>query len=284
MPTRWEVTKAVRASDLPAPSRLVMLVLADVAEVGTAEIPERFTPSLSVLARETGLGRSTVAEHLALLEAGGWLVRDRPDDAAMARGERTRYKLTTPMDDAVSNEDDVVSVNSSTLVQQKDYPSPAPGLPPSSNRTRVVQELDGGSPGAGLPYKEVRSSSDQSDLFGASPSAPPPENGKSEQSARDILAAFVDYCAKHDVKLPTRIRGHYAKVIKEALDDKFDGKLIRTTLAKMLADNVVNRPSLLPNRLVEAQTGPERRQRASPHNVYRNPMDQDEYDDWSARR
>lgn len=284
MPTRWEVTKAVRASDLPAPSRLVMLVLADVAEVGTAEIPERFTPSLSVLARETGLGRSTVAEHLALLEAGGWLVRDRPDDAAMARGERTRYKLMTPMDDAVSNEDDVLPVGSSALVQQTDHPSPAPGLPPSSNRTRVVQELDGGSPGAGRPYKEVRSSSDHSDLFGASPSAPPPENGKPEQSARDILAAFVDYCAKHDVKLPTRIRGHYAKVIKEALDDKFDGKLIRTTLAKMLADNVVNRPSLLPNRLVEAQTGPERRQRASPRNVYRNPMDQDEYDDWSARR
>jgi len=93
---RWRVTKAVRASDLPAPSRLIMLVLADVAEVGTAEIPERFTPSLAVLARETGLDRSTVQRHLAALDTAGWMVRTRPTPQEQWEGERTRYRLTIP--------------------------------------------------------------------------------------------------------------------------------------------------------------------------------------------
>ncbi len=96
MPTRWEITKAVRTSTLPAPSRLVMLVLADVAEVGTAEIPARFTPSLRVLAEETGLDRSTVKRHLASLETAGWIVRTRPNDTAQWNGERTRYRLDFP--------------------------------------------------------------------------------------------------------------------------------------------------------------------------------------------
>lgn len=94
---RWAVTKAVRASNLPAASRLIMFTLSDVAEVGTAEIPEQHTPSLSVLADETGLDRSTVRRHLALLETAGWVVRIRPDPAAArALGERTRYRLTVP--------------------------------------------------------------------------------------------------------------------------------------------------------------------------------------------
>lgn len=96
MATRWQVTKAVRASDLPAPSRLIMLTLADVAEVGTAEIPARFTPSLTVLSRETALAKSTVKAHLAELEKVGWIVRTRPDAKAQWHGERTRYRLDLP--------------------------------------------------------------------------------------------------------------------------------------------------------------------------------------------
>lgn len=97
MATRWEITKAVRASGLPAPSRLVMLVLADVAEVGTAEIPQQHTPSLKVLAGETGLDESTVKRHLASLEAAGWLERLRPSlEDARLRSVRTRYRLSLP--------------------------------------------------------------------------------------------------------------------------------------------------------------------------------------------
>ena len=93
---RWRITKAVRASDLPAPARLIMLVLADVAEVGTAEIPERFTPSIRVLAQETGLDASTVKRHLNALDKAGWLDRTVPDGTAQGRMERTRYRLTLP--------------------------------------------------------------------------------------------------------------------------------------------------------------------------------------------
>jgi DNA-binding MarR family transcriptional regulator len=80
-----------------------MLVLADVAEVGTAEIPARFTPSLVVLAAETGLDRRTVQRHLAALEESGWLVRTRPSPAEQWIGERVRYRLTVP--DRVAAED-----------------------------------------------------------------------------------------------------------------------------------------------------------------------------------
>lgn len=96
MASRWDVTKAVRASGLSAAARLILLVLADVAEVGTAEIPERFTPSLTVLERETGLSRSTIKRQLAGLEAAGWVVRTYPEGKAMRRGERIRYRLEVP--------------------------------------------------------------------------------------------------------------------------------------------------------------------------------------------
>lgn len=94
---RWRVTRAVRASSLPAPSKLIMLTLADIADAGTAEIPARFTPSLSQLAIETSLDRSTVKRHLAALDEAKWLERERPGTAeALGRGERTKYRLLIP--------------------------------------------------------------------------------------------------------------------------------------------------------------------------------------------
>jgi hypothetical protein len=74
-----------------------MLVLNDMADAGTAEIPERHTPSLTVLARETGLNESTVKRHLAELERLGWVVRSRPtEEGARLRSERTQYRLSAP--------------------------------------------------------------------------------------------------------------------------------------------------------------------------------------------
>lgn len=134
MTTRWDVTKAVRASDLPSPSRLIMLVLADVAEVGTAEIPEKFTPSLTVLARETGLSRSTVQTYLSRLEESGWITRTRPvTPEAMWRGDRVRYRLSIP---------EGVPVDGTGVARELDQgiPTDGPG---------VYRELDGGIPTAG---------------------------------------------------------------------------------------------------------------------------------------
>jgi hypothetical protein len=74
-----------------------MFVLADMADAGTAEIPPMHTPSLRVLAEETGLSPATVKRSLSLLEVDGWVLRDRPSmEAARAHGERTRYKLLVP--------------------------------------------------------------------------------------------------------------------------------------------------------------------------------------------
>lgn len=246
MTTRWEVTKAVRASDLPAPSRLVMFVLADVAEVGTAEIPEKFTPSLTVLSRETGLGRSTVARHLDELERDGWVERLRPDvEAARLKGERTRYRLLVP----------------STAV--------GPGVVPEGDQ--VVPERDQGSPGAGLDLvperdhpspaagrnKRSQISSDQTDLFTVTaPSATAAEEkptAERPENAQTLLGELLDLCTERKIVIPARIRGQYAKGLKNALDEGFEPDLIRRAYKAMIEAKKIGQPSLLTNFLVDQQ-------------------------------
>lgn len=90
---RYRITRAVRKSDLPSPSRLIMFVLADVADTGTAEIPPQRTPSVAVLAEETGLDRRTIQRHLDSLEEAGWLARARPSEREQWFGHRVRYRL-----------------------------------------------------------------------------------------------------------------------------------------------------------------------------------------------
>lgn len=244
MPTKFEVTKAVRASDLPAPARLVMFVLADVAETGTAEIPEQFTPSLKVLSLETGLNESTVKRHLNDLETAGWVDRRRPTiDDARLKGERTRYRLTIP----------------------GRTQSPAQGAQEAQQGAESTQE--GAQEAQGRAQKEPRAgrteSPNKEELNqanqGQPKTAPAEPFDAGQDTAQTIVGAWIDYCSTRDVKLPKRLIGQYAKLIKEALDDGFEANKVKTALAAMLADNVANRPSLLPNRLVEIQTGPERR-------------------------
>lgn len=161
MVTRWEITKAVRRSDLPAPSRLVMFVLADVAEVGTAEIPAKFTPSLRVLAEETGLDRSTVKRHLAALEVGGWLVRVRPDVQAQREGERTRYRLALPADAPE------VGAESAQGVGAQD-----PGVGAEGGRTVPPVGAESAQGGRTVRHQERQISSDQNPAPTVLPATP----------------------------------------------------------------------------------------------------------------
>lgn len=142
MATRWEITKAVRASDLAAPARLVMLVLADVAEVGTAEVPERFTPSVTVLERETGLSRRCVQDHLTKLEDTGWLKRTYPDAADMRKGDRVRYQLMNPMHRAQE------------MHQPNGTVEPSPTSASAPDASEVVQEMHQGDAGDAPLYTD----------------------------------------------------------------------------------------------------------------------------------
>lgn len=107
---KWRVNRAVRASDLAAPARLIMLVLSDMADSRTAEIPDVHTPSLAELAAQTGLNVATVKRHLAALEETGWVLRSRPSAVEKARHISTHYRLTVPSDGAESAIEDADSM------------------------------------------------------------------------------------------------------------------------------------------------------------------------------
>ncbi len=110
MTTKWEINKAVRASNLAPPSRLIMLTLSDMADANTAVIPERHTPSLAQIADETGLGRTAVKAHLNRLESLGWIIRSRPSEkAARLEHERTQYALAVPNPDEAWSLGDLAS-------------------------------------------------------------------------------------------------------------------------------------------------------------------------------
>jgi DNA-binding MarR family transcriptional regulator len=94
--SRFDVERAVMASDLPASARLVMFVLLAHCNANPVEIPAKFGPSLSALKKKTGLARSTVCSILDALEAQGWLIRDRPAVEQSRKHVRTRYQLAIP--------------------------------------------------------------------------------------------------------------------------------------------------------------------------------------------
>lgn len=126
------IQRAVLESDLPAPARLLMLTLLVRADFKTGIVPAEHTRSLSELATDTDLGRSTVARMLNMLEASGWVERDRPDVvAARSEGARTEYRLKVGGSPTMG------------LVPERDHEgSPAAG-------PLVVPLRDSGSPAAG---------------------------------------------------------------------------------------------------------------------------------------
>ncbi|HEY9473123.1 MAG TPA: hypothetical protein VIS06_04640, partial [Mycobacteriales bacterium] len=162
MPTRWEVEKAVLASDLDAPSRLIMLTLLALSDSDTAIVPEQWGPSLSVLTQKTNLSRATVAAKLNGLESAGWVVRSRPSAVeAWSKKARTQYALHKPTSPGGG------------LVQEVDQ-STSPGDGPE-----LVQDVDQSSvatsPGDGHVVKPTTSNLSQPTT---SSSATPPKPRK----------------------------------------------------------------------------------------------------------
>ncbi|MEV4001013.1 hypothetical protein [Actinomadura sp. NPDC049753] len=97
MGDRYDVERAIKRSGLPSPSRLILFVLLTHVTNGTLVVPSEYTPSLSLLAEETGLSRRAVADHLNRVEAEGWLKRLRPPvQKARTEKARTSYRITIP--------------------------------------------------------------------------------------------------------------------------------------------------------------------------------------------
>lgn len=94
---------AICNSDLPAPARLIALILANRADTPTG----RVKLSQNQIAAMTGLGRSTVKRHLETLEARDYVRLIRPPVWAAAKHhERTEYVLLLPreaVDKSVEN-------------------------------------------------------------------------------------------------------------------------------------------------------------------------------------
>lgn len=177
---KWRVNRAVRASTLPAPSRLIMLTLSDIAHAGTAELPPERTPSTPQLAAETGLSESTVKTHRARLEADGWIVMTRPTAAEAARHVRTKYRLAVP--------------TGSHLL------TPEPGEAGSGDDRANTRAPSGANPAGGQELTDSGASSrppieedDRNDLNDQPPSPPPAHSaaaephqpGRSEDEADD---------------------------------------------------------------------------------------------------
>lgn len=95
--SRWDFERAVLASDLPAPRRLILLALATRADAETCRIPDEYSPSHARIADDTGLSRRTVVDHLAALETGGWVKITRPSPAQQrAEHKPNQYRLRIP--------------------------------------------------------------------------------------------------------------------------------------------------------------------------------------------
>lgn len=73
-----------------------------------------------------------------------------------------------------------------------------------------------------------------------------------------IVKALIDACRSKGVELPKRLIGQYGKAIKDLLNEDYSPQQIWAALSLMAEENVLNRPSLLPNKIVSVQTGPER--------------------------
>jgi hypothetical protein len=79
---------------MPAGWRHLCHVLCTYVDLDAGVILPRFQPSLTQLARDSGLHRRTIMRHLNHLEAHGWVTRKRPNpDDARKKQARTQYAI-----------------------------------------------------------------------------------------------------------------------------------------------------------------------------------------------
>lgn len=142
MPDIWAIMRAIRGSGLPSTDRHILMTLASLGSPETGIIPERFQPSLTDLARFTGLGRSTIARRLPFIEKAGWIKRTAPSLAAAWKDkEKNSYLILVPTELPLDDGGGPVEESTQT--------SPRAGLVPEGDQS-ADQSQSGTSPTAGL--------------------------------------------------------------------------------------------------------------------------------------
>lgn len=301
MPSKWEVNDAIQASRMAPNARLVMFVLISPADPETAEIPDRFTPSLDDIVHRTGLSKSAVAEWLTVLEESGWIKRDRPTTAeSLGSGRRTRYRLAigdmegTPKPQRVRKPRTITQGNDySTDSGVRVADSPRGGQSTEAEGPRGgqsgVREADSDSPRGG----HKSSSSYQAHLppTGAAPDGAadglfdldPEQQAAVDEAAIKTLTGrlvgdWAKHCSAHDIKLNDQIKSRFGEAIKKLLADKTDPAVVQSALIRMRERGKASRPSLLHEFVVEVQN-PEARAARSPHDS-RSVSPAEEITDW----
>ncbi|MFY1686459.1 hypothetical protein [Plantactinospora sp. WMMB782] len=195
MPDVWAIMRAIRGSNLPHTDRHILLTLASLAEPTTGVIPDRYMPSLTDLAGMTGLGRSTVARRMPLIEEAGWVKKSAPSKRAAWKDKETNsYALLIPISTSPAER----------LVPEGDQSQSgtSPGAGPE-----LVPERDSTSPRAGhevpnLSTNEPSSPTERTEaetlfVVDAPPKTPRPRKpstppGDEQPNAKEIVAAFID--------------------------------------------------------------------------------------------
>jgi DNA-binding MarR family transcriptional regulator len=200
MTTKWEVVAALKNSGLLPSDRIIMMMLVDVADAETAYVAEQWSPSLTELAKWTGLGRSTVAARLDELERLGWVKRERPPTAeAIARGARTCYHLA--IGEAVEKVKPQRPANPTRTSPTAGPVQVSDQVTAGSPEAGLVQPLDEGSPAVGLPLVQP--------LDSASPAVghknhPPTEGGSPTSSHQEPTTPPPAAAAAEETQAPTK--------------------------------------------------------------------------------
>lgn len=203
MSSVWEVMKAVRASTMPAPSRHIVMTLASLADVETGVVPERYAPSITDLVKMTGLGRSTVTEHLNAVEDSKWVERDRPSayDARVNKAT-TQYRVCVGVSPAGGLGQGADQPNGAHqdntddgLGRQADQPDQ-----PKSDITadELVQEADQASPPGGREVPTKNSPKSKPSTSAKKPKVPKPPREDVER----LCLHLADWIERNGSKRP----------------------------------------------------------------------------------
>lgn len=211
----WSYRASVAESDLPAGTKLVLLVLS----LRVNDMGDPTWPSYNTIAKDASLSRNSAIKHVALAIERGWIARERRFNAQLRKNDSNSYRLQTPDRSFVSEakpaefEASEGGANSalppSTSASNEAGGGANSALGWSNGCTRVVQNLD---PNTSNEYV-------QGSKHPSSPAAPAKaEAGNGEEKAgqtypEDFLLFWQAYPRKQGKLAALKNWQHALKVI-----------------------------------------------------------------------